>query len=122
MLYQLRLKDGRVEPLSSGTIVNADGTWKHLPLSAFQIHSGKTWKSPKTGATYPAEWSVQVPSEGLNLQIQPTMPDQELVTENSGGVRYWEGSVRVTGQDQGKPVSGVGYVELTGYTREVPRI
>jgi predicted secreted hydrolase len=122
MLYQLRLKDGRVEPLSSGTIVNADGTWKHLPLSAFQIRSGKTWKSPKTGATYPAEWSVQVPAEKLNLQIQPTLPDQELVTEDSGGVRYWEGSVRVTGQDQGKPVSGVGYVELTGYTREVPRI
>lgn len=122
MLYRLRLKDGSVEPLSSGTLVQADGTWKHLPLSAFQIDVGKTWKSPKTGATYPAEWRVRVPGEGLDLQISPTLPDQELVTESSGGVRYWEGSVRVTGQDRGKAVGGVGYVELTGYTQEVPRI
>jgi predicted secreted hydrolase len=122
MLYRLRLKDGSIEPLSSGTLVQADGTWKHLPLSTFQIQSGKTLKSPKTGATYPAEWRVQVPTENLDLQITPTLPDQELVTESSGGVRYWEGSVRVTGKDHGKPVGGVGYVELTGYTREVPRI
>jgi len=122
MLYRLRLKDGSVEPLSSGTLVQADGTWKHLPLSAFQIQAGKTWKSPKTGATYPAEWHVQVPAENLDLQLSPTVPDQELVTESSGGVRYWEGGVRVTGKSRGKQVGGVGYVELTGYTREVPRI
>jgi predicted secreted hydrolase len=37
MLYVLRRKDGRVEPLSSGTLVQADGTWKHLPLSSYRI-------------------------------------------------------------------------------------
>ncbi|MCC2671985.1 MAG: hypothetical protein K0Q72_4456 [Armatimonadetes bacterium] len=122
MLYQLRLKNGQVEPLSSGTLVQADGTWKHLPLSAFRIASSRTWKSPKTGATYPSDWTVRLPGEALELRITPTIPDQELVTENSGGVRYWEGSVRVTGTQRGKPVTGVGYVELTGYSKDVPRI
>ena len=28
---------------------------------------------------------------------------------------YWEGAVRVSGTRQGRPVSGHGYVELTGY-------
>jgi len=30
-------------------------------------------------------------------------------------VRYWEGAVDVSGSGAGQPVTGVGYVELTGY-------
>ncbi|MDP6620379.1 MAG: lipocalin family protein [Nitrospinota bacterium] len=28
---------------------------------------------------------------------------------------YWEGAVRVSGEAEGKPVRGMGYVEMTGY-------
>ena len=44
------------------------------------------------------------------------------VTQSAVGVKYWEGSVRVEGQDAGKPVKGVGYVELTGYAGEAPGV
>jgi predicted secreted hydrolase len=37
-----------------------------------------------------------------------------------GGLAYWEGSVRVTGTSAGKPVTGQGYVELTGYAGKSP--
>ena len=121
MLYQLRLKDGGVEPLSSGTLVRADGTWKHLPLSAFEIRPTGTWRSPKSGGIYPAGWTIRVPGEALELRVLPTVPDQELWTEGTG-VRYWEGSVRVEGRSGGKPVGGVGYVELTGYAGPAPGI
>ena len=121
MLYVLRLKDGRVEPLSSGTLVNADGTWKHLPLSTYQIRATDRWRSPKSGAVYPSAWTVRIPGQGLELRLTPTIPDQELVTEMMG-VTYWEGSIRVEGRDRGKPVRGVGYVELTGYAGETPGI
>ena len=30
-------------------------------------------------------------------------------------VRYWEGAVRIEGTARSAPVSGVGYVEMTGY-------
>jgi predicted secreted hydrolase len=30
-------------------------------------------------------------------------------------VSYWEGAVRVSGVSGGQPVTGQGYVELTGY-------
>ena len=73
------------------------------------------------GAVYPAGWRVRVPGEDLELRISPTVADQELVTEMMG-VTYWEGSVRVEGRDRGKPVRGVGYVELTGYTGASPGI
>jgi predicted secreted hydrolase len=43
------------------------------------------------------------------------VPDQELTTQESTLVTYWEGSVTANGTHGGKPVAGVGYVELTGY-------
>ncbi|MGV3723407.1 MAG: lipocalin-like domain-containing protein [Actinomycetota bacterium] len=116
MLYRLRLKNGGVEPLSSGTLVAKDGTWKHLPLSAFEINATGQWKSPKSGAVYPQGWTVRVPSEGINLTLEATVADQELVPEGVAAVRYWEGSVRVTGS-----ATGVGYAELTGYSKAIPK-
>jgi predicted secreted hydrolase len=47
------------------------------------------------------------------------MAEQELVTESSTRITYWEGSVRVRGTMQGQETEGVGYVELTGYVRPV---
>ncbi len=49
------------------------------------------------------------------MELQPTIPDQELATSQSTRITYWEGSVRVSGRRNGQPVSGRGYVELTGY-------
>jgi predicted secreted hydrolase len=121
MLYLLRLKDGGVDPHSSGTLVNPDGTSKRLPLNAFRVAKNGTWRSAKTGALYPSGWSVRVPGEGVELRVAPTVPDQELLTEQTP-VRYWEGSVRVQGKDQGRPVKGEGYVELTGYAGSAPGI
>ena len=47
----------------------------------------------------------------LPLSGCTVMANQELFTT----VRYWEGAVDVSGQRDGKPISGRGYVELTGY-------
>jgi predicted secreted hydrolase len=43
------------------------------------------------------------------------MDAQELVTTRSTGIAYWEGAVEVRGTWRGRPVTGRGYVELTGY-------
>jgi predicted secreted hydrolase len=57
----------------------------------------------------------------LSLKLEPLLADQELVTEKSTGVTYWEGACRVTGTRGGAPVEGNGYAELTGYAgRDVP--
>ena len=36
------------------------------------------------------------------------------------GFRYWEGAVEVRGTSAGRPVTGRGYVELTGYAGSAP--
>ncbi|HVO93678.1 MAG TPA: lipocalin family protein, partial [Terriglobales bacterium] len=54
-------------------------------------------------------------SQRIELEISPAFPDQELITNRSTRVTYWEGAVEVRGNFGGKPVAGEGYVEMTGY-------
>jgi predicted secreted hydrolase len=123
MLYRLRRADGTWAPESSGSWIGPDGAVVPLGAAAAAVTSDRTWKSPTSGAVYPARWrvQVQVPAAAAaaacsyELAIEPEMADQELVTRESTGVTYWEGACRVSGTRDGQPVTGRGYVELTGY-------
>lgn len=111
MLFQIRQKDGSIEPLSSGTLVEPDGSTKHLMRDQFKIDVPSTWKSNATGATYPGSWNVTIPSENIQLNIKPYVADQEMLVS----ILYWEGAVAISGQSSSKTVTGSGYVEMTGY-------
>jgi predicted secreted hydrolase len=115
MIYFLRRKDGTVEPSSSGTLVTRSGGSIHLKLSDINVEIVDTWKSLKSGGKYPSRWKVNVPVAKIALEINPLVPSQELLTEGSTGVTYWEGAVGGKGTSAGKPVTCEGYVELTGY-------
>jgi predicted secreted hydrolase len=117
MFYQIRHKDGKIDPYSSGTLIFPDGTYHHFPKEEFQIEVLEQWKSPKSGAIYPSKWRVKVPGRRIDLIISPTVKDQELITKESTRVTYWEGSVQVEGRCQNNPIKGMGYVELTGYAK-----
>jgi predicted secreted hydrolase len=117
MLYQIRHKDGKIDPYSSGTILYADGSQRHLSSKEFQIEPLDRWKSQRSGATYPSKWRIQVPGHRVELILDPTVKDQELITKESTRVTYWEGSVKVEGKVENSPVKGAGYVELTGYAK-----
>jgi predicted secreted hydrolase len=119
MLYHMRHKDGSIDPHSSGTLIRPDGTSVHLRRDDVQIQSHTQWKSPKSGAVYPQRWTLRIPTMDLTLHLEPVLAEQELVTDNSTRVTYWEGSVTVSGSMQGQTIDGVGYVELTGYVQRV---
>lgn len=108
MLYQLRLKDGSIDSFSAGTLIEADGSSRHLGPQDFHIAPQNHWTSPHTGIRYPSGWLVSVPAARIELKLEPWLQDQELPV----GLRYWEGAVRVSGT-----VAGNGYVELTGYEK-----
>ncbi|NNF17672.1 MAG: carotenoid 1,2-hydratase [Gammaproteobacteria bacterium] len=110
MLYNLRKSDATVDANSSGTLTFADGRSTHLRVEDFNIRVNDTWDSP-AGGTYPSSWRIHIPEQGLQLDVQPVLPNQELFTT----VRYWEGAVDVSGEKNGVPIAGRGYVELTGY-------
>ena len=44
------------------------------------------------------------------------MAAQELHTEASTNVTYWEGAIDLTGTRDGRSLQGRGYLEMTGYT------
>jgi predicted secreted hydrolase len=98
-----------------GTLVRPEGTTAHLETGAFTLASSATWTSPHTGAVYPASWVIEVPAEGLRIELTPTVADQELDTRATTGVVYWEGSQVVRATRDGAPLEGEAYVELTGY-------
>ncbi len=111
MVYQLRRRDGSADPNSAGTLVLADGSAVHLANDDISITVLDTWVSPEAGS-YPSRWQLEVPAEGIRVDVVPIMSNQELFTT----VRYWEGAVDVVG-DEG--TGGRGYVELTGYAENL---
>lgn len=115
MIYFLRRSDGSVEPNSAGTLVNADGGSRALKLSDMRVEVLAYWESPRSGARYPSRWRIEIPAAKISLLISPLLANQELVTERSTGVIYWEGAVDGKGKSRGQEVTCEGYVEMTGY-------
>ena len=113
---QLRRADGTLTPASLGTLTAADGTTTRLTPADVSLDVLDYWTSPRSGARYPAGWRLRIPKAGLDLRVTPRMADQELPVS----IVYWEGAVAVEGESvsgsrDGRPVAGLGYVELTGY-------
>ena len=116
MLYAMRRRDGSVDPASSGTWVNADGSTEHLAREQFDLRPSRSWHSPKTGATYPLEWQVSIPPHQIVFTVTPRLDDQELALP---GITYWEGAIRAAGHQAEREIHAVGYMELTGYAGEL---
>ena len=110
MLYRLRREDGSAASESAGTLVEPDGSLRHLTAADFKLEAKTWWTSPRTGARYPATFHVTVPLAGLDAEVRPLIPDSELDARGSTGTVYWEGPVAVAGSAPGE-----GYAELTGY-------
>jgi predicted secreted hydrolase len=113
MWYQLRQRDGAVDPFSRGCWVARDGSSLPLLPTAVTATPVGRWRAADGAAEYPAGWRLLVDGLGLDLEVVPVLPDQELQVL----VRYWEGAVEVRGTRAGAPLRGRGYLEMTGYGR-----
>lgn len=111
MFAQIRTTDGRRIGEFTGTLVRPDGSYATIAAEDFVVSVHDEWTSPRTGITYPSGWSVTLLEQEIDLEITPLVRDQEMKIS----FIYWEGAVNVSGSMNGQPVTGVGYVELTGY-------
>ncbi|HEX5047839.1 MAG TPA: lipocalin-like domain-containing protein [Gammaproteobacteria bacterium] len=110
MFYRLRRSDGSASEFSGGSLVESDGiTRRRLHAADVDAEALGWWTSPQTAVRYPIRWRLRVPSAGVDLDVEPYIPNQELVLS----VRYWEGAVGASGAG-GEP-EAEGYLELAGY-------
>ncbi len=111
MLFRLRARDPADADFVSGSYVAPDGRVSRLRPGDFAIEVLNSWTSPATGVAYPGQWRIRIPRRRLVLDVTPLIRRQEL----NSAFRYWEGAVSATGRHRERPISGAGYVELTGY-------
>lgn len=115
MLYRLRRADDSAAPVSSGTFIDREGKGHHISINDFALEPISFWTSPGSKARYPQQWRLTIPSKQLSIILIPRMAEQELTTNRSTQVTYWEGAVEAKGTSQGDRLQGRGYMELTGY-------
>lgn len=101
MLFELRRKDGSIDPHSSGTFIDAKGAAHHLRHEDFTLSPLSWWEK------YPVEWRLRVPSLNIDLTCHPVLRNQKLRD-------YWEGAMDYSGSQ-----TGAGYLEMTGYEGRV---
>lgn len=111
MAFQIRSKNG-------------DKLWAHAALrdpagrvtqfkpQDVQFSPARSWRSPRTNASYPVETQLQ--TGGITWQIIPLQDDQELDSRQSTGAVYWEGAVTIMRDGN---AAGRGYLEMTGYVK-----
>jgi predicted secreted hydrolase len=107
----VREGDPDATPHSDGVLVEPSGAVAPLSLVNASLTVLESWRSPRSGASYPSRWRLTAPEQGLDLEIWTIVADQELDVS----IRYYEGAVDVRGTAGGRPIAGVGYVEMTGY-------
>lgn len=116
MAYRMRRSDGSTDPFSTLTWVDRQGGGRAVGATAFEWKPEGEWKSPVSGAVYPARvrLTTRDPESGVDavLVLEPIHPAQEL-NGALGGIAYWEGACRVR-DARGREI-GSAFLEMTGY-------
>ncbi|HYC43529.1 MAG TPA: carotenoid 1,2-hydratase [Noviherbaspirillum sp.] len=111
MVFRIRMKNGDVL-WSHAALRDKSGRTTQFGPDQVEFTPVRTWRSPRTGASYPV--AVKVRTGSMTWELEPLQDDQELDSRQSTGSVYWEGAVtlRRDGQRVGR-----GYLELTGYVK-----
>ncbi len=134
MVFRVRDSSEAGQDFYSASAIDAAGRIRPVDAGSITMRPGRSWTSPATGARYPVEWEIVV--EDTLLKIRPWLDGQEAHPEEREGSRvsYWEGAVDVTARpadntrgtnggesdaNDEKSIRGVGYVEMTGYSRSM---
>ncbi len=111
MAFRIRGVDGR-GLWQHAALRERNGTVRQFGGDAVRFVPLRTWKSPRTNASYPVE--LEFSAGGQRWRLRPLQDDQELDSRQSTGAVYWEGAVTL--ERDGRRV-GRGYLELTGYVK-----
>ncbi|MGF1502221.1 MAG: lipocalin-like domain-containing protein [Paracoccaceae bacterium] len=108
-LLRTRRRDGRGGASVDGLQVGPDGETEALSGGAVEMTPSAEWRPDGTDTRYPVRWEVA--GGGLVLDVSPLIDDQR----HAFAAPLWSGLVAVDGTRGGRPVRGLGTLQLTGY-------
>lgn len=73
------------------------------------------WTSTRTFDRYPVKWRLASAELELDLTLEAEFGAQEFITIIAPPA-FWEGRIRITGTHAGKPVTGLGFIERSGFS------
>lgn len=112
LCIQLRRRAGGGTPIPSCLLIAEDGATRLLQRRDLTLVPGDaSWRSRLDATRYPTAWRLAIPALDLDLRIDALRPDREL----NLGQRLWSGTIDVAGERAGRPVSGAGRMDLSGY-------
>jgi len=95
-------------------LIVIDPNGHRISYSDMKFEPMRWWRSYRTFSDYPTYWKLEVPEAEINLNIKACFDDQEFITFISKPA-FWEGRCDVKGTVQHKQVSGLAYVERSGF-------
>ena len=110
-LFESRRRDGSGKVINGGFMVLPNSELVVFDQTKLKIDPSVYWTSLTSETRYPVQWQVRIPDRGINLNVQAWRKNQETDDIPKG----WRGMVSVSGQVRENPVTGFGYVQLTGY-------
>ena len=114
MYYQIRNVDPDLAPQTTGSLVTPNGQKRDLDQGEVRLEVLEYWASRHTGARYPVQWTLAIPSEELEMDVITVFDDQEMTVS----VQYYEGALQVSGKFRDEAIDGNGYIEMTGYEQD----
>jgi len=121
MITESRGIDGEIVD-TYGTYMSSLGEVRALTQAedGIALKAISEWTSPETGGVYPSGWLLTVDSLALDVVIDPVVDEQEVQGGLPAASTYWEGKSRISGRQNGEPIGGNAYVELSGYVDPDP--
>lgn len=80
----------------------------------FTLQPLETWTSTRTFNNYPVGWRLEIPEAQIALKAIAEFPAQEFITILAKPA-FWEGRMRLTGEFESQSVTGLGFVERSGF-------
>lgn len=107
--YDESLKAEKVQAL----VISSDGSSEVYEAESLFQNSTERWESTLTGKKYPLPMTVRVSDIGLEIEIEPSVYEQEMLAED-GVYSEYVGSGRYSGTCGGEAVSGYCGIEMVG--------
>jgi predicted secreted hydrolase len=100
----------------SGVFIAPSGEAKSLGGRSAKLYPiGTNRWTGEAGIGYSTFWRVEIPSLDLRLDLEATIPGQEVDGRSTFGLAFWRGAIVARGRRAGETLAGAGFLEVMGH-------